>query len=133
ENARRNDASIRFFKCDILNPEERDILPQTDIIVSNPPYVPLKDKADMKKNVLAFEPDLALFVTDEDPLLFYREIADLAQDRLNSGGAIYFETHEKLGGQVAALMKEKGFEPVELRKDLQGKNRMVKAALPVRQ
>ena len=92
----------------------------------NPPYVPLKDKDSMRANVINYEPHLALFVPDNDPLIFYNAIADFGKEKLNEGGAIYVELHEILGNSVAGLFKSKGFPITELKKDMQGKTRMLR-------
>lgn len=124
-NAKSNNAAVQYIQCDILNEEEWMKLPAVDVIVSNPPYIPLKDKATMHENVLNYEPSLALFVQDEDPLLFYRTIAKLAIAKKIS--TIYFEIHEGKGNAIVQLLKEMGFATIELKKDMQRKDRMVKA------
>lgn len=101
-------------------------LPPFDFIVSNPPYVLESDAAEMSKNVLDYEPELALFVEDDDPLLFYEKIVDFAGIHLNKDGGLYFEIHEKKGGDVLALMAREGFIDLELKKDLQEKDRMIR-------
>lgn len=129
--ARRNaaalEAPVSFHLVDVLRPAQWDALPMADIIVSNPPYIPVRDKSTMHDNVLLHEPHLALFVPDEDALLFYRAIAGLARDRLRPGGSIYVEIHEDLGPATVALFQQQGYETVQLRKDLQGKDRMLRA------
>ncbi|HSU29172.1 MAG TPA: methyltransferase, partial [Chitinophagaceae bacterium] len=126
KNAKSLGADIHFEKLDILNKEEHPRLPLFDIIVSNPPYVPLRDKSQMQANVVKYEPAEALFVPDDDPLLFYKVIAGLSKAKLNPGGMVFVETHEDNSEQVAALFRSAGFK-VEIRKDMQGKNRMLKA------
>ncbi|HTE12982.1 MAG TPA: hypothetical protein VK645_18510, partial [Chitinophagaceae bacterium] len=96
-------------------------------IISNPPYIPLKDKTNMPANVVQYEPSLALFVKDNDPLVFYKAIADFASSHLAKQGMIYLEIHEEMGGAIVELYRQKGFAHIELRKDLQGKDRMVRA------
>jgi len=98
-----------------------------DIIVSNPPYIPMKDKEAMEKNVLDFEPHLALFVSDDAPLVFYKAIAEKAQNLLKSKGVLFFELHEEFAQQTKSLVESLGFDEVEIKLDLQGKNRMLKA------
>lgn len=113
------------FQCeDIfeLNLEEK-----YDVIVSNPPYIPISEKDKMRKNVYEFEPDIALFVPENDPLLFYEAIVGLAIATLKETGYLFFEIHEDLSNHVVALLKENDFSRVEVRQDLQGKNRMVLA------
>lgn len=101
-----------------------------DICVSNPPYVPFSDHLKMEKNVLDFEPHMALFVENEDPLLFYRSISENALIILKPKGYVFFEIHEDLSNETVQLLKEIGFVNIELRKDLQGKDRMLKAQKP---
>lgn len=123
-NANLNNCSINFIKSDILTGSE---LPQTfDIIVSNPPYVREQEKKEIQANVLEHEPHLALFVKNEDPLLFYDKIADLAKIFLTLKGTLYFEINQYLGDAMKALLKSKGFKDLELRKDIFGVNRMIK-------
>ena len=121
--------AISFIVCDFLNNESRNKLPRVDIVVSNPPYIPVTDKKDIHPNVLLHEPHLALFVEDDDPLVFYKAIADFAKTNLNSGGVVFTEIHEHMGAAVKGLFIKEGFKNVELRKDLQKKDRMVKAIL----
>lgn len=99
------------------------------IIVSNPPYIPISEKNQMSKNVLDFEPELALFVEDADPLLFYRKIAEIGNRRMKQGGFLYFEIHESFGGKVCDLLEGLGYADVELKHDMQGKDRMVRGRL----
>jgi release factor glutamine methyltransferase len=129
--ARRNgselDIRVDFQGVDILDEAQQRLLPTVDIIVSNPPYIPLKDKDAMHANVLNYEPHQALFVPDNDALKFYKAIAQFAKRRLYENGCLYFEIHEDLGPAVAELFDNEGYT-TELRKDMQGKDRMVKAA-----
>jgi len=98
-----------------------------DVLVSNPPYIPIREKAEMNSNVTEFEPDLALFVPNDDALLFYRKLAEQARKRLNPGGMLFFELHEKYANETAELVRSLGFQQVEIKQDLQGKNRMLRA------
>ena len=124
ENNRLNGTSVQFRKVDILSEE---LPPQTyDVIVSNPPYITEAEKNTLHKNVLNFEPHLALFSFDEDGLKFYRRIAQLAATALKPNGKIYFEIHRDKAEEVALILTEAGYRNVELRKDLGGNNRMVK-------
>jgi release factor glutamine methyltransferase len=131
QNAKRNEITIHFIKADILSP---DAILNTakglhfDIIVSNPPYVRNLEKVEIKKNVLDHEPHTALFVDDKDPLLFYEAIADFAQKNLKKEGKLYVETNQYLGKETISLFQNKGFKNIELRKDLFGNNRMIKAS-----
>lgn len=130
ENALRNNVEVQCFRFDILN-EEGDLPNETyDVIVSNPPYVLESEKALMRENVLKYEPHLALFVEDNDALLFYRFITLFACKRLNSAGALWFEINESKGADVAELMQINGFEQVEIINDLFGKARFVKGVKP---
>lgn len=128
--ARRNgsslDVRVDFVGLNFLDPAQRKQLPTVDILVSNPPYIPVNDQAAMQPNVLLHEPHLALFVPNEDPLIFYQALAQFGQQRLNDGGALYLEIHEALGAAVCQLLEAEGYHPL-LRKDMQGKDRMVKA------
>ncbi|WP_075350041.1 peptide chain release factor N(5)-glutamine methyltransferase [Algoriphagus marinus] len=123
KNAKLLHAEVTFLKCNIL--EELPPIEDLDVLVSNPPYIPEKGKAEMHQNVLDFEPGLALFVPDHDPLLFYRVIAEKGKKLLKPGGRLYFEIHEEFGAGVLSLLEEKGFTELRLLKDLNGKDRMV--------
>ncbi len=126
-NADALNATIDFVPLDFLDKKQQDQLPKVDIIVSNPPYVTPEEKNEMRKNVTDYEPSAALFVPDGDPLIFYKVIADFGKEKLNDNGSIYAEINENLGEQVKSLFTGIGYKSVELKKDLQGKNRMVKA------
>ncbi len=126
KNAAALETDIDFLQLDFLKLAQRDKLPKFDLIVSNPPYIPRKDQLTMSPTVVDYEPHVALFVEDDDPLLFYRLIADFAKDHLNPSGKIFLEIHEDLGEKVSKLFKERDFASVELRKDMQGKDRMMK-------
>ncbi|WP_108422913.1 peptide chain release factor N(5)-glutamine methyltransferase [Flagellimonas amoyensis] len=124
ENARLNQVDITFLKNDILAPE---LELELDIIVSNPPYVRELEKEEMKNNVKDHEPSLALFVSDGDPLVFYRAIAQFGRTRLKEGGSLYLEINQYLGEETKALLKAHNFSEIELRKDIFGNDRMLKA------
>ncbi len=127
QNAVLNNTKINFIETDILN---TNTLPQSfDIIVSNPPYVRELEKVEIKNNVLENEPHLALFVEDNNPLIFYNKIANLAKHQLTKNGLLFFEINQYLGDETVLLLKQKGFSNIELRKDLFGNNRMIKASL----
>jgi release factor glutamine methyltransferase len=128
-NADSLNAMVDFVPLDFLDREQRKQLPHIDIIVSNPPYVPQKDKNEMRKNVTDHEPAIALFVRDEDPLVFYSAIADFGREKLNDKGSIYVEIHENFGERVKNLFQVKGYSSIGIKKDLQGKERMVKISL----
>ena len=125
KNAVNNDVSVLFFQKDIL--ETSDLECQLDCIVSNPPYIRTLEKAEIKKNVLDHEPHLALFVDDNDPLLFYRKIAQLALKSLNSKGYLFFEINQYLGKEMNDLLIQMGFENVILKKDIYNNDRMIRA------
>lgn len=127
KNADELHALVDFIALDFLDAAQRRQLPQVDVIVSNPPYVPLRDKYGMNPNVVDYEPHAALFVLDNDPLIFYRAIADFAKENLYPGGLIFAEIHELSGKNVTELFRSKGLS-VELRKDMQGKDRMLKCS-----
>ena len=123
-NAHRLGASVRFEHQDALNaPDDEE---RWDVIVSNPPYICDKERADMSDNVLSYEPELALFVPDSDPLLFYRAIARYASKALKPGGRLLFETNTAYVHEVAQAMADEGFTAIEVRNDCFGKPRMVK-------
>ncbi len=127
KNAAENDADVRFVLDDILNPKNPELIDnQYDIIASNPPYVCESEKSEMRANVLDYEPSSALFVSDNDPLIFYRKILEFAQKTLKPNGQIWFEINEKLGQEMQNLCLEKGFKNVEIIKDFRGKDRILK-------
>lgn len=126
ENASVNRTDVKFLKFDILNPVTEQ-LSTAGIIVSNPPYVLNSEKAQMRNNVLHFEPHTALFVDDNDPLLFYRKIAEISEKVLANGGLIYFEINERMGGEISLLLSGYGFREISIIKDLHNKNRFIKA------
>ena len=127
-NAAAQQTPINFLQVDFLDTNSWSALPEVDIIVSNPPYIPQKDKQTMLQNVLAYEPHLALFVPDNDALVFYEAIAGFAQRTLPGHGCVFVEIHEDLGQQTKELFESKSFK-AEVKKDFQGKDRMVKAVL----
>lgn len=123
-NAERNEVAVTFIHQSIL---ETDDLQQTfDIIVSNPPYVRNLEKVEIKKNVLDFEPHLALFVEDNDALVFYRKITELATQHLSENGQLYFEINQYLGKEMVWLLEKYSFKNIELRKDIYDNDRMVR-------
>lgn len=129
QNALLNEVEVTFLEYDILKNRNSNFQQQLDIIVSNPPYIPESDKADMDANVLDFEPHLALFVANHEPLLFYDAIADFAKINLKNNGRLYFEIHANYGNETLALIESKGFSNVKLIKDINGKDRIVSAQL----
>ena len=127
ENSQRLDLAVEFLEMDILTLNESNNLPSIiDVIVSNPPYILEEDKVEMSAHVLDHEPHQALFVTDNDPLQFYKAIADFALKTLRPSGKIYLEIHENYAQEVVDLYRSVGFQSVEVRQDLQGKDRMIK-------
>ena len=127
QNAILNNIDISFLEMDILETEE---LPQQyNIIVSNPPYVRELEKVEINNNVLENEPHLALFVDDDNPLIFYAKIADLAKNYLTKNGLLFFEINQYLGKETVEMLQKKGFNNIELKKDLFGNHRMIKANL----
>jgi release factor glutamine methyltransferase len=127
KNAKLNKVEINFLLKNIL--ETVDLEEQFDLIVSNPPYVRNLEKVEIHPNVLEFEPHLALFVEDDDALLFYRKILELAKKNLNPNGQLYFEINQYLGKETVALVEHYGFNRVQLLKDIYGNDRMVFALL----
>ncbi|MFK7780825.1 peptide chain release factor N(5)-glutamine methyltransferase [Psychroserpens sp.] len=128
-NADLNEVVLKCIHGNILNPSEIGFNYESknfDIIVSNPPYVRDLEKAEIQPNVLEYEPHLALFVTDENPLQFYKIICGFAQLNLKNEGVLYFEINEYLAEEMIQLLKDYGFKNVELKKDLFGKDRMIK-------
>lgn len=126
KNAECNKAEVSFVIADILR-EENPSGESYDIIVSNPPYVREMEKVMMNRNVLDYEPHIALFVPDGDPLMFYRHIAEFATKHLRTGGKLYLEINEALGNETAALLEKQGYRPI-IHKDSFGKDRMIEAA-----
>lgn len=129
ENALELNAEVDFLLLDFLDEEKWNDLGRYDIIVSNPPYVKQNEINTMHERVKEFEPHLALFVPDNDGLLFYKKLSDFAIKHLNSGGNLFVEINETLGIQTVTLFQAGGFKNIELRKDMQGKDRMIKATL----
>ena len=125
DNADANNVLVRFYQYDIINEKEWE--DSYDVIVSNPPYICESEQKEMDKNVKDYEPSTALFVKDDDPLIFYRHIADFAQSHLNRNGKLYFEINQKLGGSTSDLLQKRGFNQVEILTDMYGNDRMVRA------
>lgn len=129
KNAQNLNLAVNFIDLDILTataPFEDENL---EVIISNPPYIPVEDKKQMALNVLDFEPGLALFVPNESPLIFYEAIADYGVRNLVKNGRLYFEIHESFGAETIAMLKQKGYQNIELQQDLQGKDRMIRAQI----
>ena len=131
KNALINNVNVEYSSVDVLNFKDKLVLQDKwkskfDIIVSNPPYVRMQEKKLMQLNVIDHEPDIALFVNDDDPLLFYRKISELSKRYLKHNGTLYLEINEYLGVEMEKMLNEAGFKHVELKKDIFGKNRMIK-------
>jgi len=128
QNAELNNVDIEFIHADILNQSDHSPLTtHYSLIVSNPPYITEHEKREMKHNVLRYEPHTALFVPNNNPLMFYNAIADFALKQLEPDGVLFFEINENLGEQTVELLDHKQFKNIELRKDMRGKDRMIKA------
>ena len=125
KNALQLGAQVQFMEGDLLGSIPN--LALFDVLVSNPPYVPLRDQGEMHVNVLNFEPHLALFVPDEDPLVFYRAIGVWGQQLLKQGGKLYLEIYENLADELVQLLGSQGYEQLRVHQDLNGKNRMLSA------
>ena len=129
KNAFDNQVEVNFIHQDILTSQHLNLSTSQpllfDVIVSNPPYVRNLEKQEIKKNVLDYEPHLALFVADSDALLFYRKIAQLALKSLSPNGKLFFEINQYLGKETVALVEQLGFKNIELRKDFMGNDRMI--------
>ena len=128
-NAEKNEVQISFLQADILQFEKlvEQFDAPLDLIVSNPPYICLAEKKEMEKHVLDFEPHGALFVPDDDPLLFYRQIAKFGLETLTQGGSLYFEINRAYGKETQEMLEQLGYQNVICRKDLAGNDRMIKA------
>lgn len=133
KNAEINKVMVNFIQADILKVDDLENLSTSnsqlptkyDVIVSNPPYVRNLEKAEIKPNVLEYEPHLALFVEDNDALLFYRKIAELVKKSLTENGKLYFEINQYLGKETVELLEDLGFKNIELKKDIYGNDRMI--------
>ncbi len=125
ESGKRLASRVKFVEGDALAGVERVVSGEFDIIVSNPPYIPQCEQSDMRINVVNFEPHIALFVPDDDPLLFYRKIARSARNLLSEGGKLYYEIHENFAQQTAQMLNSEGFKEMTIRKDINEKARMI--------
>lgn len=127
-NVKRYGGKVTLFQADILQDELPDC--RVDVLVSNPPYITESERGEMEANVLDWEPELALFVPDTDPLRFYRRIARKGLDWLTEGGALYFEINRAYGAETVRMLEECEYRDIALRKDLSGNDRMIKAVRP---
>lgn len=134
ENNERLKANVRFLQKDIRAPESSGTMAkdkgEIDIIVSNPPYICMKERGEMDRNVLNYEPETALFVPDYDPLRFYRAIAEHGKKALRTGGELYFEINPLYANELKIMLEELGYKELELREDQFGKQRMMKGVKP---
>lgn len=128
-NARDNSVQVDWLHADILQNLAGDFPGGLDLIVSNPPYVTLREKAIMQENVLGYEPHRALFVPDDRALLFYERIADIGREKLSPGGCLFFEINALYGKETVGMLAGKQYRNIELRRDISGKDRMIKAVL----
>ena len=129
KNARNNHLQIDFRMVDILLKRETEKLPLYHSIISNPPYIPQSDRSQMHANVLDHEPGSALFVSDDDPLIFYQAIADFSVNHLKHSGILYVEIHERFGQAGKSLLQKAGFQKIDVLKDMQGKDRFIRASI----
>lgn len=127
KNAKVNTVSVDFFQHDILSLKALSLYPDLkfDILVSNPPYISISEKEQMQKNVIDYEPHLALFVSDKDPLIFYAAIADFALKHLKANGKLYLEINQRFGFEIKQMLENKGFRNVLLVKDINNNNRIL--------
>lgn len=127
--ARRNSQlyapNVEFVQGDALADFSGVVAESLDVVVSNPPYIPLSDKVLMRPNVVEYEPQLALFVSDDDPLIFYRSIARTARKMLREGGKLYYEIYEALADEMELMLRSEGYKSIRLREDFRGKPRMI--------
>jgi len=130
ENVKRNNVEVNFIYDDILNFNLEKFPGSYDVIVSNPPYVLQNEKESLHRNVVDFEPHMALFVDNDEALVFYRAIIQFATKKLVKGGSLYFEINEIYGKAIEELLSNEGFSDISLKKDLNGKDRMIRAIFP---
>ena len=126
ENAASNGVDVRFERVDVLSFDGKTSNEKYDIIVSNPPYICKSEAKDMERNVLEHEPHIALFVDDDDPLLFYRRIADIGNHLLNDGGLLFYEINRQYGAETIAMLQASGYSNIVIRQDQFGNDRMAK-------
>ena len=129
ENAKNNAVEVTFVQDDVLNPQSKFFNQPVDLVVSNPPYVCDSERAAMEANVLDWEPKTALFVPDDDPLRFYRQILCLAKNQLNPEGHVWFEINERMGDEMLLLCRKMDFDEVEIITDFAGKPRLCLARI----
>ena len=127
ENSKLTNLDVEFIHADVLNINRDLLVKKWDCIISNPPYIPTNERESIAENVLNFEPEISLFVENDNPIIFYEAIVKYAKSNLSENGVLFFEIHPDFSAEISDLLKLKGFINIELRKDLQGKNRMIKA------
>ena len=127
ENSKLTNLDVEFIHADVLNINKYFLDKKWDCIISNPPYIPTNERESIAENVLNFEPEIALFVENKNPIIFYEAIIKYAKSNLSENGFLFFEIHPEFSAEISDLLNLKGFINIELRKDLQGKNRMIKA------
>lgn len=127
KNAEMNKTRVDFFYMDVLDENNTDC--RYDVIVSNPPYIPYAEQTEISDHVKNFEPEGALFVPDDDPLVFYRKIAEFAKCHLHAGGKLFFEVHRDFGVACISMLHEMNFQQLEMRKDIAGNDRMIRAVV----
>ena len=130
ENSKLNNLDVEFIHADVFNMNGDLLVKKWDCIISNPPYIPTNERESIAENVLNFEPEISLFVENDNPIIFYEAIVKYAKSNLSENGFLFFEIHPDFSAEISDLLKLKGFINIELRKDLQGKNRMIKAQNP---
>jgi len=128
ENAASLDLGIHFHQHNILDRKRDAALGTFDVVLSNPPYIPASERITMARHVVAYEPELALFTTDTEPLQFYQAIASFSTKALKKEGVLFLEIHEGRGKEVCTLLEAGGFAGIVLKQDLQGKDRMIQAS-----
>jgi release factor glutamine methyltransferase len=130
ENKDSNGLAVHFLQLDILDESTwKQFDKELSIIVSNPPYIPFSERSRMAQHVVDFEPEIALFVHDHDPLIFYKKIVKFAKTKLSEKGMLYLEIHEDLASEVTVLLEAENWSAIKVHRDLQGKNRMVTATM----
>ena len=127
ENSKLTKLDVKFIHADIFNLNNNLLDKKWDCIISNPPYIPSNERESIAENVLNFEPEISLFVENDNAIIFYEAIVKYAKSNLSENGILFFEIHPDFSAEISDLLKLKGFINIELRKDLQGKNRMIKA------
>jgi len=127
ENSKLTNLDVEFIHADVLNINKYFLDKKWDCIISNPPYIPTNERESIAENVLNFEPEISLFVENKNPIIFYEAIVKYAKSNLSENGFLFFEIHPDFSADISDLLNLKGFINIELRKDLQGKNRMIKA------